>query len=146
MALFERGYRAAAKTELEREIREIEDKDKAAQTKEKSAEADTVAAATAATNNVAFAERLRLISAQEANDYRQRIRRATAIHEERERMRQVECRTDDYENPVERANRYMDMEEYKGQIAQARAHEDAAQTSKTRSEPEKTTEEDERTR
>ena len=52
MTLFESGYKAAAKTELERKIREREDKDKVAQTR-----TDFSENTGGTQSNIAFAQR-----------------------------------------------------------------------------------------
>lgn len=68
MPLFEKGYRAAAKTELEREIRELEAKDKAAQTR-----TDFSESASGTQSNITFAQRLNLISEEQAQAMKKRI-------------------------------------------------------------------------
>ena len=82
MPLFERGYRASAQTELERKLREIEEKDKVAQTK-----ADFTASVNSFESNLNFAERINLVSAQQAELMRERAKKATLDHE---RMYRVE--------------------------------------------------------
>ena len=116
MALFEKNYKAAAIAELERSVRDLEERDKTAQTKpafEKDV-ADTQ-------GNLNFAERLNLINAVQAEAFRQRVQKAQI---EFERMQRTETRddiVDSFENPRERAARYQDMDKYNAQIAAERA-------------------------
>lgn len=119
MPLFERGYRASAQTELERKLREIEEKDKVAQTK-----ADFTVSVNSFESNLNFAERINLVSAQQAELMRERAKKATLDHE---RMYRVEYgdRVDDFENPRERASRYMKMEEAQAEISKARSEKES---------------------
>jgi len=116
MALLEKNYRAAAVAELERSIRDLEERDKTAQTKptlEKDV-ADTQ-------SNLNFAERLNLISTAQAEAYRQR---ALKVRLDFEHIQKTETRddiVDDLENPRERAARYQDMDSYNSQITAKRA-------------------------
>lgn len=124
MPLFERGYRAAAKTELEREMRKIEEKDRKAQKAQ--AAKDLEAATAGLESNLTFAERLNLISAQQASAYRERIRKVT---QERERVQGMEQGSKvEGANAGQSAGRRMSMEEAKAEIARARAKENEAQT------------------
>lgn len=116
MPLFESRYKAAAKTELERDIRRLEEKDKAAQTK-----VDFDNTANMASSNLNFAQRLNLISAEQYAKYKERIEKATQEYERMQRTESQEERVDDFENPRERTDRYMKMEEVQAQIAQERA-------------------------
>ena len=131
-SLFERPYRAAAATELERSLREIEDRNKKAQTKDTFHEA-----ASNMTSNVNFAEKLNLITAQQAEAYRERIKKAAAEYERMQRTESQEGRVDDFENPRERTDRYMSMEEAQAEIARERAAQNAqqAQSQQTQSAP-----------
>lgn len=115
MPLFERGYKAAAQTELERRTREIEEKDKKAQTRE-----DFDAQVNSLNSNLNFAERINLISAEQAQAYRDRCREATERFEEMMRLEHEE-RVDGFENPRERAERYMSMDEVQAEISRERA-------------------------
>ena len=117
MPLFERGYRAAAKTELERDMREIEDRNKKAQTK-----TDFEQATTTMGSNINFAERLNLISAKEAAAYRKRLKEVTR---EMNRAERAEGEGKVRESDM-KADGYMTMDEYKVEIEKERA-EDAAQ-------------------
>ena len=117
MPLFERGYRAAAKTELERDMREIEERNKTAQTK-----TDFEQATTTMGSNINFAERLNLISAKEAASYRKRLKEA---NQEMNRAERAEAEGKVRESDM-KADGYMTMDEYKLEIEKERA-EDAAQ-------------------
>lgn len=140
MPLFERGYKAAATTELERKTRELEEKDKKAQTKE-----DFEDASRALNSNLNFAERINLISAEQAQSYRDRAKQATLDFERMQRLEHDE-RTDDFENPRERTERYMKMDEAKAKIAQERAAQGAEKSqAENRSASSKTAEEPQRT-
>lgn len=119
MPLFERGYKASAQTELERKIREIEEKDKIAQTK-----ADFTASLNSFESNLNFAERINLISAQQAEEMRERAKKATMNYEKMERN-EFDTRIDDFENPRERASRYMKMEEAQAEISKARSEKES---------------------
>lgn len=138
MPLFERGYKAAAVTELERKTREIEEKDKKAQTRE-----DFDAAVSALHTNLTFAERINLISAEQAQTYRDRAREATVQFERMMRL-EYEERTDSFENPRERTKRYLGMDEVQAEIARERAQQAAErdrQSGQVQSTPQQTEEE-----
>lgn len=121
MPLFERGYRAAAKTELEREIRKIEEKDRKAQKSK-----DFEKAATAFESNLTFAERLNLISAEQAANYTERMKKAILEHEQSQRIMQQE-------NLIEsvgaggRRGQYASVEEALADIRTERAAEKSQQ-------------------
>ena len=139
MPLFERGYKAAATAELERKARELEEKDKKAQTKE-----DFEDASRALHSNLNFAERINLVSAEQAQAYRDRVKQAAIDFERMQRLEHDE-RTDDFENPRERTERYMKMEEAQAQIAQERAAQSAERSqAESRTAPSKTADEPER--
>lgn len=139
MPLFERGYKAAATAELERKTRELEEKDKKAQTKE-----DFEDASRALHSNLNFAERINLVSAEQAQAYRDRVKQAAIDFERMQRLEHDE-RTDDFENPRERTERYMKMEEAQAQIAQERAAQSAERSqAESRTAPSKTSDEPER--
>ena len=115
MALFERNYRAAATSELERSIRDLEERDKKAQTKP-AFEKDVADIH----SNLNFVERINLISATQAEAFRQRVLKA---HLDFKHMQRTETRddiVDSFENPRERTKRYQDMESYNAQITQNR--------------------------
>lgn len=120
MALFEKGYKAAAIAEIERSVRDLEERDKTAQTKpafEKDA-ADTQ-------SNLNFAERLNLINAVQAEAFRQRVQKAQIDFERMQRTETRDDIVDSFENPRERAARYQDMDKYNAQIAAERANASA---------------------
>lgn len=110
MQLFEKDYKAAAKTELERDIRELEARDKTAQT---TMDASDISA------NITFAQRINLIDEKQAQNLRRRIDEAKKF----EQLMRNECgeRVDDFENPRERAERFFDMESVNAHISEARA-------------------------
>lgn len=130
MPLFERGYKAAATTELERATREIEEKDKKAQTKEKFDES-----VTGLNSNLNFAERLNLISAEQAQAYRERAKKAAMEYAHMQRTEHEEGRVDDFENPRERTERYMNMEEAQAEISRERAAANAQQSQNQQTQP-----------
>ena len=86
MPLFERGYKAAATAELERSVRELEERNKTAQTK-----TDFMKDAASTESNLNFAERINLISTTQAEAYRERMLKA---HLDFERMQRTETRDD----------------------------------------------------
>ena len=98
MSLLESGYKAAAKTELERDIRELESKDKAAQTRTEFEES-----ASGIQSNITFAQRLNLIGEQQAEEMKRRVE--TAIAQNNFMRNEMEELTDDFENPRERSER-----------------------------------------
>lgn len=114
MPLLESGYRAAAKTELERNIRELEAKDRAAQTR-----TEFQSSASAVQSNITFAQRLNLISQEQADAMEKRVEAATLF--ERTMRNESQERVDDIENPRERAGRYFDMENVNAEISRERA-------------------------
>ena len=139
MPLFERGYKAAAQTEFERRTREIEEKDKKAQTRE-----DFDAQVSSLHSNLNFAERINLISAEQAQSYRDRAREATERYEQMMRL-EYEERVDGFENPRERTERYLSMDEVQARIAQERAAQNAQQQQEqTQSQTQRTSDEPER--
>ena len=119
MPLFERSYKASATAEFERKTRELEEKDKKAQTKEEFEDATR-----ALYSNLNFAERINLVSVEQAETYRDRVKLA-AIDFERMQREEFDVRTDDFENPRERTKRYMKMEDAQSRIAQERAAQNA---------------------
>lgn len=114
MPLLESGYRAAAKTELERDIRELEAKDKAAQTR-----TDFTESANGIQSNITFAQRLNLISEQQAQEMKRRV--DTAVAHNQFMRNESEERVDDFENPRERAERYFKMDSVQAEISRERA-------------------------
>lgn len=122
MPLFESGYKAAAQTELERNIRELEAKDKAAQTR-----TEFQSGASAVQSNITFAQRLNLISQEQADTMKKRVE--AAVLYERNMRNESQERVDDIENPREREERYFDMDSVNAEIDRERAKEEAAHTS-----------------
>lgn len=114
MPLLESGYKAAAKTELERDIRELESKDKAAQTRTEFAES-----ANGIQSNITFAQRLNLIGEQQAEEMKRRVE--TAIAQNNFMRNEMEELTDDFENPRERSERYFNMDSVQAEINRERA-------------------------
>lgn len=140
MPLLERDYKAAAVTELERRLRNIEDRNKEAQTKGKF----TTNTANIE-SNVDFAQRLHLISDMQAEAYKERVRNARLEFEHMQRTETRSDLVDSFENPRERAARYQGMDSYNAQILRERAK---ANEERYRSEQEQTRiyDEDERNR
>lgn len=120
MPLFERNYKAAATADLERSVRDLEERDKTAQTKPA-----FLKDAASVESNLNFAERLNLISVTQADAYRQRMLKAQLDFERMQRAETRDDIVDDFENPRERAARYQDMDSYNAQIAQERARANA---------------------
>ena len=114
MPLLESGYKAAAKTELERDIRELESKDKAAQTRTEFAES-----ANGIQSNITFAQRLNLIGEQQAEEMKRRVE--TEIAQNNFMRNEMEELTDDFENPRERSERYFNMDSVQAEINRERA-------------------------
>ena len=124
MPLLESGYRAAAKTELERNIRELEAKDRAAQT-----QTEFQSGASAVQSNITFAQRLNLISQEQADAMEKRVE-AAVFHECTMRNESQE-RVDDIENPRERAGRYFEMDNVNAEISRDRARTEATCTNES---------------
>lgn len=114
MPLLERGYRAAAKTELERRVRELESRDAVAQKKPDMGETATIL-----TNNVEFAQKIKLITDKEAEGYRKRI--AEAQRAEELARTQTGDRVDGFTNPHEAALNQYSLEEIKAQVSAEKA-------------------------
>lgn len=114
MPLFESGYRAAAKTELERKVRELENRNAVAQKKP-----DIGETAAVASHNIEFAHRIKLITDKEAEQYRKRINQAREA-EELART-QTGDRVDGFMNPHEAGERQYDLEEEKARISREQA-------------------------
>jgi len=115
LPLFENNYRAAATTELERDIRSLEERDKTAQTKPVFEQGSN-----AVNSNINFAERIELINADQADDYYKRVEQAQRRFENLERYETREI-VNDTENPRERAHRYQSLDDYNSRIANERA-------------------------
>lgn len=120
MPLFENGYKAAAKTELERNIRELEAKDKAAQTR-----TDFSDDASGIQSNITFAQRLNLISEEQAQSLKKRVE--AAVQQNQFMREESEERTDDFENPRERAERYFNMDNVNAEINRERGANETEQ-------------------
>ena len=118
MPLLERGYKAAAATELERSIRDLEERDKEAQTKPDSVFMED---ASKLKNNLDFARQLNLISREQAAVYRERVKKAILEFEHIQRTETRDDMVDSFENPRERAARYQSMDSYTAQILRERA-------------------------
>ena len=128
MPLFESGYKAAAKTELERGIRELEAKDKAAQTR-----TDFLESASGIQSNITFAQRLNLISEEQAQSMKKRVE--AAVQQNQFIRNESEERTDDFENPRERAERYFNMDSVNAEIDRERAAAEADRASRESTTP-----------
>lgn len=126
MPLFERNYRAAATAELERTLRELEEKDKIAQTK-----VDFDKEASLFQSNLTFAERLNLVTSVQADAMRERVLKAELGYRHSQRTETRDDIVDDIENPLERAKRYQSMEKYNAEIAKARAEQSSDPNSST---------------
>lgn len=115
MPLLERGYRAAASADLERSIRKLKERNSVAQGKsafDKGVEE--------VQNNLNFAERVKLITAMEAQTYRQRL---LHLQREFERIQEAEMRdnsADGIESSHERAARHRRMDDYNSRILRDR--------------------------
>lgn len=130
MPLLGYRYKAMASTELERDLQRIEEKDKKAQTKQ---EFDL--SCQNFNSNLNFAERINLISVQQADVMRERVRAAILKFEHMQRVEYNDI-VDDFENPRERTQRYMNMEEVQAEITR----EKAEKNTNTYSTPQKTEE------
>lgn len=120
MGLFEPNYKASAATELERELRGLEEKDKVAQTALGSEMQFEVCS-----SKIDFAEKIRLINQQQANDLRKRLREIKAT-KQAIYMQRIEYRDDiidDFENPRERTKRYENMDRVNDEIQREKANE-----------------------
>lgn len=123
MPLFESNYRAAAKTELERNMRELEAKDKVAQTR-----TDFSENVIGIQSNITFAQRLNLISEEQAQDMKRRVE--IAVQQNQFMRNESEERIDDFENPRERAERYFKMDSVNAEINRERAAVEAGRVSR----------------
>lgn len=114
MPVLDRGYRSKAHTELERDVREIEAQSKVAKTKDEAWQ--LAAAMQAAVANINFAERIRLITAEQAGEYKERIQKAA---EEFQRQR-----ADDAERIDTASNdRGMTVEEWRREVERTKARD-----------------------
>ncbi len=109
MAFFENGYKTAARTELERSVREVEEGKK--EISDNNMYGVNV--------NIDFAQKLQLITNKQAQEYKARIQ-AAIKHRNFQRTESGEI-VDDFENPRERTERYMRMDEVRAKIAEERA-------------------------
>lgn len=122
--IFENNYKAAAKTELERSLRELEKKDKAAQTWNEFHDS-----AVGMQSNIAFSQRLGFISKELAEDMKRRLE--AAVKFEQTMRNESQERVDDFENPRERAARYFDRDNINAEISRERAQAEAARASES---------------
>ena len=111
MALLESRYKAAARTEIERAIRQLEERGKGA------AIANEDAAAVS--GKVDLSQNIGLISEVQAREYKARIQTAEL---DRRKLERIETRdiVNDFENPRERAARYQDLDQYNTEIRRER--------------------------
>ena len=121
MSVFERNYKAAATTELERSVRALEERNSTAQTKLKT-ELDSDLAA--ANSNIIFAERINLITSTQGSNLRERLEKAQKKFERLERT-EIRDIVDDFENPRERTERYFNMDEVNSKITKEKAEREA---------------------
>lgn len=118
MPLFDRGYKVRAEAELERKVRELEESNKKEMDAKKFDEMIV-----ALNSNLEFAERLNLISDEQEEAYKERIKRAeTEFTYEREIEQQNNVETNS-----ERSAMGMTMEETQAMIEQLRAERNAKQ-------------------
>jgi len=115
MALFERNYKAAATAELERSVRDLEERDKTSETKP-AFQKD----ASETQSNLNFSERLELVSATQADALRERVKKAEQDFAKLQRTQTMDV-VNDFENPLERGRRYQSMENYNAEIAREKA-------------------------
>lgn len=139
MALLENGYKTAARTELERSIREIEERNKKAETIKK-----TDGTMQTVNNNIDFAQKLNLITEKQARLYRERIQ-ASVNFRRFQRMESEEI-VDDFENPRERAERFMTMEDVQAEISREKSGQTISQEQERNYTVEQKNVTDERTR
>lgn len=106
MGLFEPNYKACATTELEKDLRELENRDKAAQTLEESTLQFEKCAA-----NINFAKQIGLINDMMARAYMRKLReiQATRYAEYMAKHEYRDDLVDSFENPRERVIRYNSM-------------------------------------
>ena len=138
-SLFERPYRAAATTELERSMRAIEDRNKKAQTRGSFDEQ-----VAAMLSNLQFAQKLNLISEQQAAAYKERVEESQKEYARIQRAEREENRARNPENPAGNSEKLMSMEEVQAQISRERANDSAqhSQSQPTQSTPSHAKDED----
>lgn len=124
MPLFDGGFKAKAKTELEREIREIEEKSKKAQAEEKNKDAQFIQefyeASLILNSNLKFAKKLGLISKEQENEYKERLKKA---HQELNNVRKIEEQNTKKENQMSMEETEIKVKELR---EQRRKEEEAA--------------------
>lgn len=113
MALVESRYKAAARAEIERDIRQLEERGKIKYAGIMDSTRDSTF------GNVDFSQRISLISDAQAKEYRSRIQAAEI---ERQKLERNETRdiVNDFENPRERAARYQGLDQYNTEIRRER--------------------------
>ena len=112
------NYKSLAESELERDIRRLEERNKKAQTfKVFNMETSN------ASSNIDFAARIGLITGAQELNYQRRVAALREQQSEFERMERNETRdiVNDTENPRERSARYRAMDDYNRQIAEERS-------------------------
>ena len=122
MALFDGKYKTAAATEIERNIRRLKDMGFLEQVKNSGIKYDAVTADIG--TQIRFAKRIDLITAKQRDEYVSRIIQAQKDYDrlQREEIRDI---VDGFENPRERAARYLSKDEWAGHVQAAK--EQAAQ-------------------
>lgn len=117
MGLFE-NRKANVMTELERDLRKLEEKGSPKT-------ADENMQFFACNANIEFAQRAQLISQQQAQEMLRRLQEAKAVARERDLQKKeyADDMVDGFENPREKAVRYQTMESINAEIQQERAQE-----------------------
>lgn len=118
MGLFE-NYKVNARAELERDLRKLEEKGQPQNEEERQQFLNCGA-------NVEFAQRIQLINQQQARELMRRLQEAQVTARVKELYRtEYESRTDSFENPRERAERYQTMDSINAEIQKERAQASA---------------------
>ena len=104
-------------------MRELEAKDKVAQTR-----TDFSENVIGIQSNITFAQRLNLISEEQAQDMKRRVE--IAVQQNQFMRNESEERIDDFENPRERAERYFKMDSVNAEINRERAAVEAGRVSR----------------
>lgn len=117
MQNFEYDYKVMAQSELDREIREIEErKKKLIRESNIKKDVDMI------NGKINFAECINLINTTQGENYRKRLEKAIREFEIMQRNEYQSNVVDDFENPHERTLRYFNMEKINADISSKRAN------------------------
>jgi len=115
MTSSERDYRIATKSAIESSIKELEERNKRLQTMQQ-----VERSIASINNNIAFAQKLKLIDSPQVYEYQRRLVQIQKDFEELQRTEILDA-VNDYENHRERATRFSKMDTYNADISKKKS-------------------------